>query len=170
MAYGSVPPHRNSRWGGLMRKPIPLGVKAFARLHRVSPAAVRRAARDGRLTEASIEHNARGHLIVRDPAMAWSEWKAHTRVRIGIDSQAHRGPEPRVIHPAVAAYFDLQALILQIEKRLDVHLKFLVKQIPAAPDTTWAAVHEEWEKLPDALERLQNELKAVPLFAEEEEE
>jgi hypothetical protein len=59
-------------------KATPMGVREFAAWIGCSPAAVRRAARDGRLS-ASIEWNEDGHLVIRDANLAEQEWEALTR-------------------------------------------------------------------------------------------
>jgi hypothetical protein len=66
-----------------------MGVREFARQFGVSPAAVRRAARDGRLS-ASIGRNSKGHLVILDAALARREWDAYSRPWIGYNSDRGR--------------------------------------------------------------------------------
>jgi hypothetical protein len=138
---------------------------AFAQRLGVSRTAVMQRIRSGSLPTSARKVGGRWAI---DTEKAISEWRSLTRPRVGETSAWNEpAPAPRLAHPCVAAYFELQDLVVRIEVLLDAHLKFLVKRIPKAPATTWAAVHAEWEKLPDALVRLRSELKlAVPLFAE----
>jgi hypothetical protein len=64
----------------------PMAVRAFARWLGVTPAAVRRAANDGRLVR-SVARDAKGRLLILDAALARREWEAHSRPWIGYNSK-----------------------------------------------------------------------------------
>jgi hypothetical protein len=117
---------------------------------------VRRALASGRI------HAAQGGGI--DPAVADQQWADTTRIRI--DGRTAAG-KPVLAHPCFAASWDLNLLLVRIEKRVHAVLMETVKRAPDYPTTAWPRLDREWNKLPDALERLQIELKrAVPLRAD----
>lgn len=150
---------------------VALSPAAFARRLGVSRTAVMQRIRAGSLPTSARKVRGRWQI---DPETATSEWRANTRPRVGATSawgEAVAPAPPLPLHPCTVAYVELVRLIVGIEKRLDALLKQLVRLIPDAPDTKWAAVHAEWEKLPDALGRLEGELRrAVPLFAAHDDE
>lgn len=65
-------------------RPAPLSVKAYARHRGASPAAVRRAIRDGRLTGDSVGRDARGRPCITNPTRADQEWASRTRPKVGL--------------------------------------------------------------------------------------
>lgn len=76
-----------------MRKPAPthrLSLRAFALRRRVQLSAVQRAIADGRLTKASVGHDAKRRPFIKDPDLAVAEWEAHTRPRVS--ANGHGGP------------------------------------------------------------------------------
>lgn len=91
-----------------------------------------------------------------DPTRADREWAATTRLR---------ADAPARLHPCHAVMRELIGRLVRIERCHDAVLEETVKHGPDDYHTkAWPALDQEWEKMADALERLDRELTAaIPL-------
>jgi hypothetical protein len=140
---------------------MPMSLRGFARLLQVNESAVRQGVASGRLTPAVVGRHPDGRPFISDTEQARREW-TENRQRVVATGK----PAAQEVHPAIGAYLDLQEVIVEVEKRLGAAFEETVANAPDFETAAWPALDAAWAKVPDALERLMTEMKAIaPLYA-----